>query len=145
MHRFRARLNATRQTTEPAQSLSDTKAAAHERQPSTRSAGDQCGARHDINSPRFLDIIFLSGYGPDMRRKVGTLLEESVLRRAKLESVRQGKQFSELIGEAVESYLDSKGSPRGSGHVVAASWARLPLPAREVRSLVEQEQGLLDA
>lgn len=94
---------------------------------------------------RFLDVIFLSGYRPDMRRKVSTLLDESVLRRAKLESVRQGKQFSEVIGEAVESYLDSKGSPRGSGRVVAASWARLSLPAREVRRLVEEEKGLLDA
>jgi hypothetical protein len=80
-----------------------------------------------------------------MRRKVSTLLEESVFRRAKLESARQGKQFSEVIGEAVESYLDSKGSPRGSGHVVAASWARLSLPSREVKRLVEEEEGLLDA
>jgi hypothetical protein len=78
-----------------------------------------------------------------MRRKVSTVLEESLFRRAKLESVRQGRQVSEIIGEALERYLDSSGSPRGSGGAVASSWASLRVHPRKVRQIVEEEDEVL--
>jgi hypothetical protein len=39
------------------------------------------------------------------RRKVSTLLDEHLFRRAKLGSLRQRKQVSEILGEALQRYL----------------------------------------
>lgn len=80
-----------------------------------------------------------------MRRKVSTLLEEALFRRAKLEAVRQGKQISEIVGEALELYLTEKKSPHGMGGVVAASWGVLSLDKEQVKRLLEEEEALFDA
>jgi hypothetical protein len=53
------------------------------------------------------------------RRKVSTLLDEHLFRRAKLESLRQRKQLSEILGEALERYLGDSGSRTATTGVVA--------------------------
>jgi len=40
-----------------------------------------------------------------MKQKVGTVLEEDVLRRAKRRAVDEGRPLSELIQDALERYL----------------------------------------
>ena len=79
-----------------------------------------------------------------MRKKVSTLIEENLFRRARLESARQGKQISQVIGEALEMYLDSK-STLPAGNVVADSWNALKLPRAQVEKILGEEEGFLDA
>ena len=79
-----------------------------------------------------------------MRRKVSTLLDEALFRRAKLESARQGKQISEIVGEALEQYLSRGGSRRGSADLVTESWGVLTMRKSRVQRLLAEEEGLLD-
>ena len=79
------------------------------------------------------------------RRKVSTLLDEHLFRRAKLESVRQGKQVSEILGEALERYLGERGSRRAATSVVADTWGVLKLDRRKIDRLLVDEGGLFDA
>ncbi len=58
-----------------------------------------------------------------MRKKVSTLLDETLYRRAKLESVVRGKQISEIIGEALEKYLDERKVPGEPGRDFVKSQA----------------------
>jgi hypothetical protein len=79
------------------------------------------------------------------RRKVSTLLDEHLFRRAKLESVRQGKQVSEILGEALERYLGESGGRAATTGVAAESWGVLKLDRRKVDRLLVNEGGLFDA
>jgi hypothetical protein len=45
-----------------------------------------------------------------MKQKVGTVLEEDTLRRAKRRAIDEGRPLSDLIQDALERYL-SKGMP----------------------------------
>ena len=79
------------------------------------------------------------------RRKVSTLLDEHLFRRAKLESIRQGKQVSVILGEALERYLSTTGSRAATTGVVGESWGVLKLDRRTLDRLLAEEDGLLDA
>jgi hypothetical protein len=79
-----------------------------------------------------------------MRKKVSTLLDEALFRRAKLESVRQRKQFSEIVGEALESYLSRAGSASTSSGVVSGSFGSIRLAKRSVKRIVMNEASILD-
>jgi hypothetical protein len=43
-----------------------------------------------------------------MKQKVGTLLEEDVLRRAKRRAAGEGRPLSDLIQDALETYLTDR-------------------------------------
>jgi hypothetical protein len=79
------------------------------------------------------------------RRKVSTLLDEHLFRRAKLESVRRQRQLSDILGEALERYLAETASRAPASTVAAETWGVLALDAPKVRRLVDDEEGLLDA
>ena len=79
------------------------------------------------------------------RRKVSTVLDDHLFRRAKLESVRRRKPVSEILGEALERYLGETGSRVATTGVVAETWGVLKLDRRNVDRLLEDEGGLLDA
>jgi hypothetical protein len=80
-----------------------------------------------------------------MEQKVSAVLDESLFRRAKKESLRQGKPLSSLLGEALEFYLDEKsGSSSGEGSV-ARSWAALKVERGMLEHLLEHEDDFLDA
>jgi hypothetical protein len=80
-----------------------------------------------------------------VRQKISTLIDPALYRRVKLEAVRMNKQISEIVGEALERYLDHEGrGPRGTD-VVAESWGALRLPAQQVKQVLEEEEGLFDA
>ena len=80
-----------------------------------------------------------------MRQKVSTLLDDSLYRRLRIQAVRQGKQISEVLGEALEKYLLEKGEPRIGGDAVAETWGLLKLDRARVKRILEDESGLLDA
>jgi hypothetical protein len=79
-----------------------------------------------------------------MNRKVSTVLDDSLFRRAKLESVRQGRPLSEIFEAALEQYLGGR-RPENGRSAVADSWGALPLNADVLRQLLEEEDGWLDA
>jgi hypothetical protein len=78
------------------------------------------------------------------RRKVSTVLDEHLFRRAKLESVRRRKQVSEILGEALERYLGETGSRLATTGVVAETWGVLKLDRRRLDRLITDEDALLD-
>lgn len=75
-----------------------------------------------------------------MKKKVSTVIDESLFRRTKLEALRQDVQISDVIGEALEAYLAEKGSPRGPGGAVAGSWAAIPLAKDAVDAILRDEE-----
>lgn len=79
-----------------------------------------------------------------MRRKVSTILDDRLLREAKFEAARQNISFSELFQEALEHYLGERRHQQG-GSAVADSWGVLPLDLAQVRALLEEDDGWLDA
>ena len=79
------------------------------------------------------------------RRKVSTLLDEHLFRRAKLQAVRQGKQISQVLGEALERHLAGEAQPRDAASVVARTWNSLPANRRLLRRALAGEDSLFDA
>lgn len=80
-----------------------------------------------------------------MRRKVSTILDETLFRRAKIEAVRQEKNLSDVISEALETYLGGKGSPHGVGGVVSASWGALKIDPKRLDRILDEEPDWLEA
>jgi hypothetical protein len=76
-----------------------------------------------------------------MRRKVGTVLDEALFRRARLESARQGRTISEILAEALEGYLEREGR-HGTSSVVADTWAVLSLDRARVKEILADGGGL---
>ncbi len=78
-----------------------------------------------------------------MRKKVSTLLDEGLFRRAKLESAVQGKQLSEIIGEALSEYLEQRaGSGLQGRGVVAETWATMKLAPSKLRTIMAEEDWI---
>ncbi|MBW3566090.1 MAG: hypothetical protein KY459_15375 [Acidobacteria bacterium] len=75
-----------------------------------------------------------------MRKKVSTVIEESLFRRTKVEALRQEVQISDVITDALEAYLDQRGSPRGPGGIVAQSWRSIPLARSLVEMIMDEEE-----
>jgi hypothetical protein len=92
-----------------------------------------------------LEATLISGYHLDMAKiKVSTVLDEHLFRRAKLESVRQRKPLSELLGEALERYLAEKGNRSTTIGVAAETWGSLRIGRAELDQLLADEVGLFD-
>lgn len=62
-----------------------------------------------------------------------------------MEAVRQGKQFSEVVGEALEVYLSEKSKISGGTSAVAESWGALKAKPNIVKRVLKEEDGLFDA
>lgn len=77
-----------------------------------------------------------------MGQRVSAVLDETLLERARMESVRQGKPLGDLLGEALELYLDEKVGSSGRAGVVARSWAVLKLDRRTLKELLEEDDFL---
>lgn len=76
-----------------------------------------------------------------MHQKVTANLDENLVRRARLESIRQSRTFDEILQEALELYLE--GRAPGAG-IVARTWAVLPVERNKLREILE-EDSFLDA
>lgn len=81
----------------------------------------------------------MSRYHHDVRKKVSTLLDEALYRRAKLEAAMRGKQISEIVGEALEKYLAEANLPGRALGVVEDTWGSVSLPLRAIEEIMEEE------
>jgi hypothetical protein len=79
-----------------------------------------------------------------MRRKISTLIDPGLYRRVRLESVRRNKQISEIVGEALERYLQQSGREASGTGVVQETWGAIRLPAARVMEILAHEGALLD-
>lgn len=80
-----------------------------------------------------------------MHQRISTELDESLVRRARLESVRQGRPFDEILKEALERYLgETAVRTHGNESVVRNSWASIPIGKEMLRKILEEEDGFLD-
>lgn len=79
-----------------------------------------------------------------MRRKIGTVLDEALFRRARVESARQGRTISQILEEALSSYLERRGRHETSS-VVADTWSVLSLDRARVKQILGDEERLLGA
>ena len=70
-----------------------------------------------------------------MKQKVGTLLEENLLRRAKRHAADEGRSLSDLIQDALEKYLTA--GLRGRDAVVVVSANEFGKLSRPRGSLVD--------
>ena len=81
----------------------------------------------------------------EMNQRVSTELEADLVRRAKLESIRQGKPLGQILGEALERYLDEKGASHQRPGIVASSWGTLNVKREVLEDLLDEDNGLFDA
>lgn len=77
-----------------------------------------------------------------MRKKVSTLLDEALYRRAKLEAAASGKQISEILGEALEKYLEEQRVPGRGLNVVADTWGSIEAPVADVEAIMAEDDWL---
>ena len=76
-----------------------------------------------------------------MKQKVGTLLEEDILRRAKRRATDEGRPLSDLIQDALERYL-SKGMPEPARRDAAYQlFCERPmrLPSEQLKAVLEHD------
>jgi hypothetical protein len=82
----------------------------------------------------------------EMKRKVSTIMEESLFRRAKLEAARQGRPMAAILEDALRRYF--AGADRGTpskASLVDASWGVFALPPDVVREIMDDEDDWLES
>jgi hypothetical protein len=81
-----------------------------------------------------------------MKRKVSTIMDETLFRRTKLEAARQGRPLSAILEEALGAYLSATTGRRPpGGSLVEASWGAMAASPELVRAIMEDdEDGWLD-
>jgi hypothetical protein len=79
--------------------------------------------------------------GEAMKQKVGTLLEEDVLRRAKRRATDEGRPLSDLIQDALESYLSSRAVDPAKRDAAYQLFCERPmkLTAQQFQTVVEAD------
>lgn len=78
-----------------------------------------------------------------MKKKVGTVIDEGLLRRAKAAAALEGLPLSKLFEEAVKEYLDRHGGTRKKS-AVALTWRVIETDDSQLQAIME-EDGVLDA
>lgn len=74
----------------------------------------------------------------DVKKKLGTALEEDLIRRAKVMAVEEGKPLQRVLEEALEEYLKRHARP-GRPSVVEATWGIGRAPRELVNAVVREE------
>jgi hypothetical protein len=75
-----------------------------------------------------------------MKRKVSTVMEESLFRRAKLEAARQGRTLAAILEEALRRYFEQSPTGPPGYKSVDETWGVMSLPAEVVRQIMEEEE-----
>lgn len=78
-----------------------------------------------------------------MKKKVGTVIDEELLRRAKVVAAAEGKPLREVLESALREYLDRGRGPRVAS-VVASTWGIIHADPSLIQAIMEEE-GVLDA
>jgi hypothetical protein len=74
-----------------------------------------------------------------MRRKVSTIMEESLFSRAKNEAARQGRPLASVLEEALQRYFDSPPSRPPGYRSVDETWGAMAASAELIRHVMEEE------
>ena len=77
------------------------------------------------------------------KRKVGTVIDEELLRRAKVVAAAEGMPLSGVFESALRDYLDSRSGLRAKS-VVASTWSIIHADPSLIQAIMEEE-GVLDA
>lgn len=77
------------------------------------------------------------------RKKIGTLLDETLLRRAKVRAAREGKALNELFETALETYLSRAATAAPGRGVVDKGWGAFRVTRRQLEQALHGD--LLDA
>jgi hypothetical protein len=79
-----------------------------------------------------------------MRRKVSTIMEESLFRRSKLAAAAEGRALSSLIEDALRRYLDGPPDVPATCRSVDETWGAMAAPPELVRQVLEDEDEYVD-
>jgi hypothetical protein len=76
-----------------------------------------------------------------MKRKIGTLLEENVMRLAKRRAVEEGRPLSDLIQEALVEYLRKDAATPGQRKMAYHVFCERPMkiPPAQLRHVLEED------
>ena len=78
-----------------------------------------------------------------MKTKIGTVIDEELLRRAKVVAAANGMALNKVLENALREYLDRRRGPRVES-VVASTWGVMPADAPLVQVIME-EDSILEA
>jgi hypothetical protein len=80
-----------------------------------------------------------------MKQKLGTLLEEKVMRLAKRRAVEEGRPLNELIEDALVRYLRERASSPKEREMAYRVFCERPMkiPAKELRHLLAEDMWAL--
>jgi len=76
-----------------------------------------------------------------MKKKIGTVIDEELLRQAKLVAARDDVQLAQVFEDALRQYLQRK----TLAAQVDRSQGVLRAPLEVVRAILEEEEGFVDA
>jgi len=76
-----------------------------------------------------------------MRQKLGTLIEEKVMRLAKRRAAEEGRPLYEIIEEALTSYLNGQASSHNEREAAYHMFCERPLKLsrRQFRQILEED------
>lgn len=76
-----------------------------------------------------------------MKQKIGTVLEDEVVRRAKRRAADEGRPLSDLIQDALESYLTAKALDPGKRESAFRLFCEQPLrlAPEQFRAVLEED------
>lgn len=74
-----------------------------------------------------------------MQKKIGTLLEESLIRKAKEAAHADHTTLNHIFEAALAEYLGRRAGPRQGPSAVEASFGAIPLPLRSVRAIERED------
>jgi hypothetical protein len=80
-----------------------------------------------------------------MRRKVSTIIDESLFRRTKLEAARQGRPLADVLEDALGAYLAGGQRVRAGGSSVEATWGALAADPDLVREIMDADDDSLES
>ncbi|GEM_PF-1708092 len=76
------------------------------------------------------------------KKKVGTVLDEELVRRAKVAAANEGIPLSQLLEKALQAYL---GAPaRGKRGIVKEMWGTIPIDPALFRRMMDDEPSAID-
>lgn len=76
-----------------------------------------------------------------MKRKIGTVLDEDLVRRAKILAAGEGKPLQRILEEALQEYLESRSRPK-KARVVASTWGTIKADEALVCAILEEKSAL---
>ena len=81
-----------------------------------------------------------------MRRKVSTIMDDALFRRAKVEAVRQNRPLSSILEEALTRYFAEQLPQRGPQYrSVSETWGAMAAPPELIREIMEDEDEYFES